>query len=140
VDELQQSQADWFLQLILAGANKMAFQYKSGQRGISFLGLLIVASVIAMAGVVLAQVLPTALEFMAIQKAVQKAAVEGQTPAEIRAVFDKAGTIDDIKSLYSKDLDISKQGDKVVVAFSYEREIHLVGPAFLTLKYAGRSK
>jgi hypothetical protein len=28
----------------------------------------------------------------------------------------------------------------VVVAFEYQREIHLVGPAFLTLKYAGRSK
>mgnify|MGYP000514653908 CR=1 FL=1 len=39
-----------------------------------------------------------------------------------------------------KDLDISKQGEKIVVAYAYQREIHLVGPAFLTLKYEGRSK
>jgi hypothetical protein len=118
----------------------MSVQRKSRQRGISFIGLVFVASILAMAGVVAAQVFPTAIEFFAVQKAVQKAANEGQTPAEIRSIFDKAGQIDDIKSMASKDLDISKQGDKVVVSFSYEREIHLVGPAFLTLKYEGRSK
>jgi Domain of unknown function (DUF4845) len=118
----------------------MSVQLKSKQRGISFIGLVFVGSVVAMAGVVAAQVFPTAMEFMAVQKAAQKAATEGQTPAEIRTVFDKASTINDIKSISSKDLDISKQGDKVVVAFSYEREIHLAGPAFLVMKYEGRSK
>jgi hypothetical protein len=118
----------------------MSVQRKSRQRGISFIGLVFVASILAMAGVVAAQVFPTAIEIMAVQKAAQKAANEGQTPAEIRSIFDKASAIDDIKSISSKDLDIGKQGDKVVVGFSYEREIHLVGPAFLTLKYEGRSK
>ena len=113
---------------------------QSKQRGISFIGLVFVAGVIGASGVVAAQVFPTALEFMNIRKAAQKAAQEGQTPAEIRLIFDKAGSIDDIKSISGKDLDISKQGDKVVVAYSYQREIHLVGPAFLTLKYEGRSK
>ncbi len=118
----------------------MSVQRKSRQRGISFIGLVFVASILAMAGVVAAQVFPTAIEFLAVQKAAQKAANEGQTPAEIRSIFDKATQIDDIKSISSKDLEISKQGDKVVVGFSYVREIHLVGPAFLTLKYEGRSK
>jgi len=118
----------------------MSVQRKSRQRGISFIGLIFFASIIAMAGVVAAQVFPTVLEYMAIQKAAQKGANEGQTPAEIRTIFDRASAIDDIKSINAKELDITKQGDKVVVAFSYEREIHLVGPAFLTLKYEGRSK
>ncbi len=117
----------------------MAVPSKSKQRGITFIGLLFVSAVLAMAGVVAAQVFPTALEFMAVQKAAQKAAKEGQTPAEIRTIFDKASAIDDIKSITSKDLDISKQGDKVVVGYSYEREIHLVGPAYLTLKYQGQT-
>lgn len=124
----------------VAGENNMSFQRKSKQHGISFIGLVFVASILAMAGVVAAQIFPTAMEYMAVQRAAQKAATEGQTPAEIRMVFDKASAVEDIKSITSKDLDISKQGDKVVVAFSYEREIHLVGPAFLTMKYEGRSK
>ena len=31
-------------------------------------------------------------------------------------------------------------GDKVVVSFAYQREIHLAGPAWLTLKYEGSTK
>ncbi len=112
---------------------------RSAQRGISFIGLLFVGGMLAIFGVVGAQILPTAVEFMAVQKAVQKVS-DGQSVAEIRANFDKAATIDDIKSISGKDLDITKEGDKVVVAFSYQREIHLTGPAYLTMKYAGRSK
>ena len=109
------------------------------QRGITFLGLVFVAIVVAMAGVVLAQVAPTAIEYYAVVKAVQKASA-GQTPAEVRDIFTKASDIDNIRSIKADQLDVSKEGDKVVVGFSYEREIHLVGPAFLTLKYKGQSK
>jgi hypothetical protein len=117
----------------------MTVQLRAKQKGISFIGLVFVAAVLAMTGVVAAQVFPTALEFIAVQKAVQAAAA-GQSVAEIRSIFDKAASIDDIKSISSKELDITKEGDKVVVSFSYQREIHLTGPAFLTLKYEGRSK
>jgi hypothetical protein len=48
--------------------------------------------------------------------------------------------IDDFKAITGKDLEITKEGDRVVVSFAYEREIHLVGPGWLTLKYAGNSK
>lgn len=117
----------------------MTFQRKSKQRGISFFGLIFVGGVLAMAGVVAAQVFPTVVELMAIQKAVQRAAA-GQSVVEVRGIFDKATEIDAITSIKGKDLEVTKEGDKVVVSFAYEREIHLAGPAFLTLKYAGRSK
>jgi hypothetical protein len=55
-------------------------------------------------------------------------------------IFDKQASVDDIKTISGKDVDVTKEGDKVVVSFAYEREIHLAGPAYLTLKYAGRSK
>jgi hypothetical protein len=117
----------------------MKLQLKSKQRGISFFGLVIVASLLAMAGVVAAQVVPTFLEYLAVSRAVEKAKV-GQTVAEARAIFDKTASIDDIKSISGKDIEVTKEGEKVVVSFAYEREIHLTGPAYLTLKYAGRSK
>ena len=118
----------------------MTAHFRSRQTGISFIGLLFFAAVLAMGGVVAAQIFPTAIEYMAIQRAAQKAATDDTTPDEIRSSFGKSADINDIKSITGKDLDISKQGDKVVVAFSYQREIHLVGPAFLTFKYEGQSK
>jgi Domain of unknown function (DUF4845) len=110
---------------------------KSKQRGISFMGLLFVGIVLAFVGVIGAQVAPTLIEFQAIRKAAHKAANEGATPPEVRRIFDAAGAIDDFKAVTGKDLDVSKVGDKVVVAFAYNKEIHLGGPAYLLLKYAG---
>jgi hypothetical protein len=119
----------------------MTVQRKSRQRGISFIGLVFTGSVLAMAGVIAAQVFPTVLEYQAVTKAINKAAAsEVATVADIRMTFDKAAAIDDIKSISGKDIIVTKEADKVVVSFEYQREIHLFGPAFLTLKYAGRTK
>jgi hypothetical protein len=112
---------------------------KSGQSGVSFIGLIFVVGVLACAGVVAAQVFPTVVEYQAILKAAQKAS-NGNSVPEVRQIFDKAGEIDDFKSISGKDLQVSKEGDKVVVKFAYNKEIHLAGPAFLLLKYAGQSK
>lgn len=112
---------------------------KHQQRGISFMGLLFVAAILACAGVLAAQVVPTLIEFQAINKAATKA-TGGSTVAEVRSIFDKAAAIDDIKSISGKDLAVSKQGDKTIVAFAYTREIHMAGPAYLLLKYNGQSK
>lgn len=108
------------------------------QHGLTFIGLLVVGILVALAGVVVAQVIPTYIEFLAVQKAVKKAS-DGSTVAEVRATFDKAAQIDDIRSISGRDLEIGKQGDKVVVRFAYDREIHLAGPAYLLMKYEGAS-
>ena len=105
----------------------------------SFIGLLFVGGVLAVTGVVLAQVLPTAMEYQAVLKATKKASA-GNTVAEVRSIFDKAASVDNISSISGKDLDVTKENDKVVVSFAYQREIHLAGPAYLTLKYAGQSR
>ncbi len=109
------------------------------QRGISFIGLLFVAAVLGCAGVVLAQVIPTVIEYQAIGKAANKAA-EGNTVPEVRALFDRAQAVDDFKSVSGRDLDVQKIGDRVVVSFAYDREIHLAGPAYLVLKYKGQGQ
>ena len=112
---------------------------KQQQRGMTFLGLLIVGILLAFAGVTLARMVPTYIESLAVQKAVQKASA-GTTVAEVRGLFDKAAQIDDITSISGKDLEVGKQGDRVVVSFNYTREMPLMGPAYLVMKYAGSSE
>jgi Tfp pilus assembly major pilin PilA len=116
----------------------MKDQLKS-QGGFSLLGFLFVVGVLACVGVLGAQAFPTVLEYQAALKAVQKASV-GNTVGEVKIIFDKAAQIDDINSIQGKDLIVTKEGDKVVVSFAYNKEIHMFGPAYLLLKYAGRSK
>ncbi|MBY4599255.1 DUF4845 domain-containing protein [Ottowia caeni] len=111
----------------------------SSQRGISFLGLLFLGVVVAFLAIVGAKVVPTVTEFMTIQKAAKKAASEGDTVPAVRASFDRIASIDYISSISGKDLDITKDGDRVVVNFAYDKEIALFGPAYLLLKYRGSS-
>jgi hypothetical protein len=113
---------------------------KSRQRGFSILGMLFFGGLIGIVFIVAAQVLPTVMEYQAIGKATKKASSEATSVAEVRAVFDRAAAVDQISSISGKDLGITKDGSQIVVSFSYEREIHLVGPAYLLLRYEGRSK
>ena len=108
---------------------------RSRQHGLSFIGLVfLIAIVVAVVGVG-AQSVPVFLEYQAIAKAANKAAAEGSTVAEVKASFDRAAAIDDIKSVSGNDLQVTKVNDKVVVGYEYSREIPLVGPAYLVYRF-----
>ncbi|XAH25077.1 DUF4845 domain-containing protein [Xylophilus sp. GW821-FHT01B05] len=109
------------------------------QRGIGFLGLVIVVVVGLCAVLIGMQVVPSAIEFQAISKAAQRASRQGSV-AEIRADFERAGAIDDISSVSGKDLEITRVGDGYRVSFDYSKQFHLVGPAYLLMHYTGSSK
>ena len=118
----------------------MARSFKSRQTGITFIGMIFVAGLIAASVAIGMQVVPTYTEFRTVQKAVNKAAEDGSTVAEVRSSFDRSAAVDYITSVTGKDLEVTKVNEKIVVSFDYQREIHLTGPAYLTLKYRGRSK
>ncbi len=119
----------------------MKARSKKSQRGVSFLGLLFVGGVLAVAGVIAAQVVPTAIEYQAVIKAAQRASDGGTSIANVRTLFQKSADVDNVQSITGKDIEVTKDADnRFHVTFAYQREIHLVGPAFLTLKYVGKSK
>ena len=111
---------------------------KNKQRGASLIGILLIGGILVFGGIVGAQVAPTYAEYRTVLKAVNKAK-DASSPAEAKSNFDKAAQIDDIKSITGKELNITKEGNNMVIAFAYNKEIHLAGPAYLVMKYAGRS-
>jgi hypothetical protein len=114
----------------------------SRQSGITLIGLLFWAVVISSFALVLMKAFPAVTEYRTIQGMVNKAAREGGgTVAEIRASFDRSLQIEyGVVSIKAKDLEISKEDDKVVIKFAYEREIELIPPVYLLLKFDGHSK
>lgn len=112
---------------------------KSRQRGLSLIGLIFFGGILVFVGIIGAQLVPTYTEFLTIERAVGKLKDAGSA-AEARSSFDKSAQIDDIKSITGKDLVFAKEGNNNVVSFAYTKEIHLAGPAYLAMKYAGRSK
>jgi hypothetical protein len=115
---------------------------RARQRGITLFGLMFWAILIGFAGYLLVRVLPTVNEYFTIQRTVDKvAASQPATVAEARGAFDRQQQIEySIVSIGSKDLQITKENDRVVIAFAYDKEVPIAGPVYLLIKYEGRSK
>jgi hypothetical protein len=112
------------------------------QAGLSLFGLLLWAIIIGFIGLVLVRAVPTMNEYFTIKRAVQKLASGGPTTVpEIRNAFDKQKEIEySIQSVSGKDLEITKENDRVVIRFAYDKELELVSPVFLLIKYQGSSQ
>lgn len=114
----------------------------AGQRGISLIGLMFWAIFIGFIAYVGIRVFPTVNEFLTIQRAVNKiAATNPTTVAEIRTAFDRQKDIEySIASISGKDLDITKVNDRVVISFAYDKEVELIAPVYLLIKYEGSTR
>jgi hypothetical protein len=112
------------------------------QRGLSLFGLLVWAIVIGFVGYVAVRTLPTVNEYLTIQSVINKIAAENPpTVGEVRSHFDKRKQVEySISSISGKDLDVTKENDKLVISFGYDKEIELIEPVYLLIRYKGRSK
>jgi hypothetical protein len=112
------------------------------QGGITLLGLLIWAIVVGFVALLGMRVLPTVVEYSTIVKAVNKIAAEGLTTVpEIRAAFDRQREIDyNVNAVTGKDLEVTKENDKVVIRFAYNKEVEIASPVYLLIKYQGSSR
>jgi len=99
------------------------------------------AIVVGIVALIVMKVLPTMNEYFTIQKAVNKIAQGGGTTVpEIRAAFERTKDVEySITSITAKDLNITKENEKIVISFAYDKEIELIKPVFLLIKYEGRS-
>jgi len=109
------------------------------QQGLSVVGLLFVLVVLGFVGVVALRVVPTFVEYRAVQSAIKKAHASANTIPEIQKAFDRSAAIDDINVLTGKDLDITKVNDDLVISYAYTKKIPLFGPVSLVIDYAGNS-
>jgi hypothetical protein len=112
------------------------------QRGISLLGLMFWVILVSFTALVAIKTFPSVNEYLTIQRAVTQIAHSGATTVqEMRAAFEKQKEIEySIKSISGKDLEITKDNDKIVIAFKYDSEVQLYGPVSLLIHYEGRSK
>jgi hypothetical protein len=110
------------------------------QRGLSLVGMVFTVVVLGFFIVLVARILPTFVEYRAINSAIKKATAQPTTVIEIQKAFDRSAAIDDITVMTGKDLDIVKSDDGYLVSFAYTKKIPLIGPVNLTIDYAGNNK
>jgi len=107
------------------------------QRGLGLISLLFVGIIIVMLLIIGAKLVPAITEYFAIEKAIQAVRNESDTVPKIRASFDRYAQIDDIKSIAGKDLDITKDADKVVISYTYSYSVPITDNVRLVIDFKG---
>jgi hypothetical protein len=117
---------------------------RTGQQGLSLLGLIFAGFVLVFAALLLMKVTPSYLEYFAVKKAVVSIANEtrgrGASVGDIRRRFENRSAVDDINSVKATDLEITKEGNDYVIAASYRREVPLFGHVGLYFDFSVSSK
>jgi hypothetical protein len=111
------------------------------QRGVALSGLLVWGVIIAVVALLGMKVGPEYLEYYKVIKACKTiaGASSGQTVVDIRKAFDRTADVDNIKVLKGVDMDISKDGETIVVGFAYESRVPLFLNISLLIDFQGSS-
>jgi hypothetical protein len=89
------------------------------------------------------KVFPEYMEHRQIVSAIKKVAAgadQGASVAQVRGAFDRQANVDYITAISGTDLEVTKEGGAIVVAFAYEKRIPLFANVSLLLDFTGTSK
>ena len=118
----------------------MDTQTRQQQRGMSLIGLIFVGLIVVFLLILGSKVVPAVVEYIAIERAVQKIKNEATTVRDIQTAFERHRTIDDITSITAADLDITKEGDKIVISYAYAKKIPVLDNVSIVIDFAGTTR
>jgi hypothetical protein len=115
---------------------------RTRQRGLSLVALILGFFVLIILAIFGMKLIPSFMEFRTAKNAIDAISRERQASsvADIRKAFEARATIDDITSVKPQDLEITKSGNEVVIAFSYRKEVPLFGGVGMYIDYAASSR
>jgi len=103
--------------------------------------MLVVGIVIVFLAVGGLKIAPAYIEYFTVKKAIVAIAQSNSraTVGEVRYAFQMRSAIDNIDVIGAKDLDITKEGNEVVVSFAYPKRIPLFGNVNVVIDFAASS-
>ncbi len=110
------------------------------QKGLSLIGMLLVSAVVIGVAVIGMKVVPTVIEYYTIVKNIKAIAGGGaSTVTEVRTAYDRFAAVDETPTISGADLDITKEGNQLVIYFEYAKKIPIAGNVSLLIDYSGSS-
>ena len=110
------------------------------QKGLTLIGLIFVLFIVVVVAVFGMKLVPSFLEFRTAKHAIEAVARTAQSPQEARRAFDNRAAVDDINTIQAKDLEITRDGNTMVIAFAYRKEVPLFNNVGVYIDYAASSK
>ena len=111
------------------------------ERGVTLIGMLVICIIIVLVAIGGLKIAPAYIEYFKVKKAVSAIATTsaGSTVADVRAAFDRRAAIDDIDVIGARDLEITKEGNELVVSANYSKRIPLFGNISVVIDFSASS-
>ena len=114
------------------------------QRGVTLVGMVLWGVVIVFVALVAMKLVPAYTEFITIKKILTdvggEAGLKNMSNAEIRDRFARRAMIDNISTITSADLKISRDGGKAVISVEYTFQTPLVANVSLLADFSASSE
>src|SRR5256885_13329792 len=84
---------------------------------------------------------PAYIEYFKVRKAIVGIAQTNSkaTVGEVRQAFDRRAAIDDIDVIAGRDLEVTKEGNDIVISFAYPKRVSLFGNVSVVFDFASSS-
>ena len=109
------------------------------QRGATFLGMVIIVAILGFALYAGIRLVPVYMEYMAIVRALDQTAKENAndptSPQQLRLALDRRWTIEDIKSIEPKDIEIKRASGGFTMRAYYRAEAPFVANVSLVVDF-----
>lgn len=110
------------------------------QSGLSLIGLILVSALVIGVAVVAMKVVPSVIEYYTIIRHIKTIANSGAaTVADVRNAYDRQASVDATPSITGADLEVTKEGNQLVISFAYTKKIPIAGNVSILIDYAGSS-
>jgi len=111
------------------------------QRGMTFIGLLLMIAAALFIGMIVLKLTPAYLEYFNVKNAIKKIGNEPgfneMTKKDIGDEFDRSASIDSIEVVQGRDLEVSKEeSGKQVVSVEYQKVVPIIGNVSALLDFS----
>jgi Domain of unknown function (DUF4845) len=111
------------------------------QHGVTIMGLLTILFIVIVVALFGMKIIPSFLEYRTAKSIIEAIARSGVTNAQdARRAFETRTAIDHVGSLRAQDLEVRREGNQLVIAFAYRKEIPLFTGVGLYIDYAADSR
>jgi len=111
------------------------------QRGMTLTGMVVVCVVGVLVAIAALKITPAYIEYFTVKKAIVAIARANPsaTVGDVRYAFQLRSAIDNIDVIGPKDLEVTKEGNELVVSVSYPKRIPLFGNISVVIDFSASS-
>jgi uncharacterized protein DUF4845 len=113
------------------------------QRGVTFVGMVFIAALIVLGAIIALKLVPAYIEYATVVQHLREIARSPDargSPREIQMLFSKRAQIDNIKAVTPDDIEVTREGDSVVLTAAYQTKVKLFGNLSACIDFEASSR